>query len=136
MYAARCSRCSCLLQYYRKSKRKHKGKEIQMGNIIVAGSINMDIVTKLECLPRPGETVFGNELHYIPGGKGSNQAVAASRLGNHVHLDAARTGGYARWQELAEKRSICALGNSASQVETLFPQREVVEDKNSLFTLV
>ncbi|MEI7846741.1 MAG: ribokinase [Chloroflexota bacterium] len=57
-----------------------------MGNIIVAGSINMDIVTRMERLPRPGETVFGNELHYIPGGKGSNQAVAASRLGENVYL--------------------------------------------------
>jgi len=57
-----------------------------MGNIIVAGSINMDIVTRMEHLPRPGETVFGNELHYIPGGKGSNQAVAASRLGENVYL--------------------------------------------------
>jgi len=57
-----------------------------MSNIIIAGSINMDIVTKAEHLPRPGETVFGNELHYIPGGKGSNQAVAASRLGESVYL--------------------------------------------------
>ena len=57
-----------------------------MGNIYVAGSINMDIVTKMENLPRPGETVFAQELHYIPGGKGSNQAVAASRLGEHVYL--------------------------------------------------
>ena len=57
-----------------------------MGNIIVAGSINMDIVTRMVRLPRPGETVFGDELHYIPGGKGSNQAVAASRLGENVYL--------------------------------------------------
>ena len=57
-----------------------------MGKILVAGSINMDIVAKMEKLPRPGETVFGDELHYIPGGKGSNQAVAASRLGKNVYL--------------------------------------------------
>lgn len=57
-----------------------------MGNIIVAGSINMDIVTRMGRLPRPGETVLGNELNYIPGGKGSNQAVAASRLGENVYL--------------------------------------------------
>jgi len=59
---------------------------IQMSNIIVAGSINMDIVTRIERLPRPGETLFGDELHYIPGGKGSNQAIAASRLGKSVYL--------------------------------------------------
>jgi ribokinase len=57
-----------------------------MQKILVAGSINMDIVAKIEHLPRPGETVFGDELHYIPGGKGSNQAVAASRLGKNVYL--------------------------------------------------
>lgn len=57
-----------------------------MSKIIVAGSINMDIVTRMKHFPRPGETVFGNELNYIPGGKGSNQAVAASRLGEKVYL--------------------------------------------------
>jgi len=57
-----------------------------MKKILVAGSINMDIVAKSAHLPRPGETVFGEELHYIPGGKGSNQAVAASRLAENVHL--------------------------------------------------
>lgn len=57
-----------------------------MGSIIIAGSINMDIVARMVHLPRPGETVFGNELHYVPGGKGSNQAVAASRLGENVYL--------------------------------------------------
>jgi len=38
-----------------------------MGKIIVAGSINMDIVARMEHLPKPGETVFGNNLLYIPG---------------------------------------------------------------------
>jgi len=57
-----------------------------MKKILVAGSINMDIVAKSAHLPRPGETVFGEELHYIPGGKGSNQAVAASRLAENVYL--------------------------------------------------
>ncbi len=57
-----------------------------MRRIIVAGSINMDVVGKTERHPQPGETVAGTELHFIPGGKGSNQAVAASRLGGDVHL--------------------------------------------------
>jgi len=57
-----------------------------MKKILVAGSINMDIVARMEKLPRPGETVFGTDLHYIPGGKGSNQAVAASRLGGLTYL--------------------------------------------------
>lgn len=57
-----------------------------MDKIFVAGSINMDIVVRLKELPRPGETIFGNDLHYIPGGKGCNQAVATSRLGKTTYL--------------------------------------------------
>ena len=57
-----------------------------MGKIIVVGSINMDVVGLTQKLPQPGETVIGAELHYFPGGKGSNQAVAASRLGDQVYL--------------------------------------------------
>lgn len=57
-----------------------------MSKIIVAGSINMDVVVQTQNHPRPGETIFGNALHYIPGGKGSNQAVAATRLRDQVYL--------------------------------------------------
>lgn len=57
-----------------------------MSKIIVLGSINMDVVTKTAHHPRPGETIFGHDLRYIPGGKGANQAVAAARLGDTVQL--------------------------------------------------
>ena len=50
--------------------------------IVVAGSINMDLVVNPDRMPRPGETVFGSRIQYIPGGKGSNQAIAARRLGD------------------------------------------------------
>lgn len=52
-----------------------------MNKAIVIGSINMDIVAFVKKHPRVGETVFGRELNYFPGGKGSNQAVACKRLG-------------------------------------------------------
>ncbi len=57
-----------------------------MAKILVLGSINMDIVAHTAHHPRPGETVPGHDLNYFPGGKGSNQAVAASRLYDDVHL--------------------------------------------------
>ena len=54
--------------------------------ITVVGSINIDLVAKVERLPQPGETVGGAEFQRIPGGKGANQAVAAARLGADVRF--------------------------------------------------
>jgi ribokinase len=54
--------------------------------IHVFGSIGRDLVSFVPHLPRPGETVIGAEFHEFPGGKGSNQAVAASRLGARTKL--------------------------------------------------
>ena len=52
----------------------------------MAGSINIDLVTLVPALPVPGQTVLGSELAYHPGGKGANQAVAASRAGAAVTM--------------------------------------------------
>jgi len=57
-----------------------------MSEIVVIGSINMDLVVKASRIPVPGETVRGEDLQLIPGGKGANQAVAASRLGARVSM--------------------------------------------------
>ena len=54
--------------------------------LTVVGSINLDLVARVERLPRPGETVSGAELRRFPGGKGANQAVAAARLGARVRM--------------------------------------------------
>jgi ribokinase len=54
--------------------------------LAVVGSINLDLVTKVSRLPRPGETLSGATLERIPGGKGANQAVAAARLGAEVRM--------------------------------------------------
>jgi len=57
-----------------------------MTDICVVGGINMDLVVQVPHIPRPGETVQGGEVARFPGGKGSNQAVAASRLGAAVAM--------------------------------------------------
>lgn len=54
--------------------------------IHVFGSIGRDLVSFVPHLPRPGETVIGAEFQEFPGGKGSNQAVAARRLGARTKL--------------------------------------------------
>ena len=50
------------------------------------GSINQDMIIRVPDLPMPGETVLGRSLEIRPGGKGANQAVAASLLGGRVFL--------------------------------------------------
>lgn len=59
---------------------------MQTKKIIVVGSCNTDMVIKADRLPIPGETVLGGVFLMNPGGKGANQAVAASRLGGKVTL--------------------------------------------------
>jgi ribokinase len=55
-------------------------------NILVVGSINMDIVNRVAKHPLPGETIKGLGSRYSPGGKGANQAVAAGLAGGHVTM--------------------------------------------------
>ena len=52
--------------------------------ILVIGSINMDMVARIDHIPLPGETVLGQGYSFAPGGKGANAAVAAARLGGCV----------------------------------------------------
>ncbi|WP_394186906.1 ribokinase [Metabacillus halosaccharovorans] len=54
--------------------------------ILVIGSINMDLVTQTNTIPKVGETVLGEHFFTVPGGKGANQAVAAAKLGADVTL--------------------------------------------------
>jgi len=51
------------------------------GRVLVVGSVNVDLVVRVERLPAPGETVSGGEFRRHGGGKGANQAVAAARAG-------------------------------------------------------
>lgn len=55
-------------------------------NVVVIGSLNMDLVTRAPRLPVGGETLIGHSFATVSGGKGANQAVAAARLGAQVAM--------------------------------------------------
>jgi ribokinase len=54
--------------------------------LIVVGSLNTDLLVRVEALPGPGETVTGGAFEMAGGGKGANQAVAAARAGASVAM--------------------------------------------------
>ena len=54
--------------------------------IAVIGSINIDMTVTAELIPKKGETLHGDSVSYIPGGKGANQAVAMAKLGAEVEM--------------------------------------------------
>ena len=55
-------------------------------HLVVLGSLNVDLVTTVEELPKNGQTIFSDSFVIENGGKGANQAVAASRLGANVTM--------------------------------------------------
>jgi ribokinase len=57
-----------------------------MAEILVIGSLNADMVVRTPRFPAPGETIQGEDLVIVPGGKGANQAVAAARQGAAVTM--------------------------------------------------
>lgn len=57
-----------------------------MGHLVVVGSVNADVYVEIKQLPLPGETLEGRGGFVLPGGKGANQAVAASRLAGQTKL--------------------------------------------------
>ena len=52
--------------------------------IVILGIFNADTAYRADRMPRPGETIMGKGFALGPGGKGSNQAVAAARAGGEV----------------------------------------------------
>ena len=54
--------------------------------LAVVGSINTDMTVTAERIPLKGETLLGDSISYIPGGKGANQAVAMAKLGAEVEM--------------------------------------------------
>lgn len=56
------------------------------GTVLIIGSITADLTTFSHRLPAPGETILGEEFTLVLGGKGANQAIAASRAGASAHM--------------------------------------------------
>jgi len=77
-----------------------------MGRVMVLGSLNVDLVTRVERHPQPGETLLGEGLLQLAGGKGANQAVAAAAAGSEVLMVGcvgSDAGGTAYVQRLRER---------------------------------
>ncbi len=55
-------------------------------SVLLVGSLNIDLVSRVETMAKPGETIMGHDFHTFPGGKGLNQAVAAARAGGEVTM--------------------------------------------------
>lgn len=91
-----------------------------MARVLILGSINMDLVVPVPKLPRPGDTVLGDRLLTVPGGKGANQAVAAARLGADVRM-IGRVGGDAFGRELVSGLQADRVDTSAIAVDAAEP---------------
>lgn len=57
-----------------------------MSDIVVMGSLNMDLVAVVPRVPNAGETLLGTTHFTAAGGKGANQAYAAAKLGGNVAM--------------------------------------------------
>ncbi|NJM96288.1 MAG: ribokinase [Phormidesmis sp. RL_2_1] len=90
---------------------------VKPADVVVLGSLNMDLVAQVDRLPQPGETLTGRSFATVPGGKGANQAVAAARLGvscaiaGRIGQDA--FGSALRTQLMSEQIDVSALHRSA-----------------------
>jgi ribokinase len=85
-----------------------------MGRVVVVGSANVDLVVSVRRLPGPGETVLGGPLQEHFGGKGANQAVAASRSGADVAFIACfgRDDFERRYREFLDREGLDLSGSS------------------------
>jgi len=85
--------------------------------VAVVGSANMDLVATAPALPRPGETVLGDDFAMVPGGKGANQAIAAARAGGEcVFLGAIGSDAFG----VTLKARLTASGVDTGQVRVVY----------------
>lgn len=80
--------------------------------VVIFGSINIDLVTRVARFPAPGETLTGVSFELYAGGKGANQAIAAARAGAQVRLYGA-LGRDALADTVLAKLSSCAVATDS-----------------------
>ena len=90
-----------------------------MNNICVIGSINMDVVLKVDRMVKVGETIFAKDLKNISGGKGANQAIACARMNSKVSM-ISKVGVDGNGQILVDK-----LKENNINTEYIFKDKEV-----------
>lgn len=71
------------IEYVKRDKKKESKNKCLL---YILGSFHLDVVTEIERFPSVGETIKSISTRFFPGGKGANQAVAASELNSHVHF--------------------------------------------------
>jgi len=84
--------------------------------IVVVGSLNMDLVMRMDRAPAGGETLPGHDFATLPGGKGANQAVACARMGARVAM-VGRVGADANGAVL--RAALAVDGIDAGEVDAL-----------------
>jgi len=85
--------------------------------VVIVGSINQDVVARVERIPAPGETVLASALTRSGGGKGANQAVAARRAGGAAVAFAGAVGSDAEGAAL--RAALASDGIDVTGIETV-----------------
>ncbi|KJT87618.1 ribokinase, partial [Salmonella enterica subsp. enterica serovar Heidelberg str. 579083-10] len=75
-----------VLEKYESAQKIKKGLSAMKNNVCVIGSFNVDIISYLPRLPSTGESLLADKFIFSPGGKGCNQALAASYADSDVHF--------------------------------------------------
>ncbi|QJC50877.1 ribokinase [Paenibacillus albicereus] len=86
-------------------------RQERAARVAVAGSLNMDLVLRMDRMPKAGETISGSALHTLPGGKGANQAAGCARLGAETEM-IGRVGADGFGEQLLEQMRRMGVGTA------------------------
>jgi ribokinase len=102
------------------------GKPVVMKPVVILGVFVADTAYRADRQPRMGETILGNSFKLGPGGKGSNQAVAAGKLGaditflTRLGVDAFADMAKQTWKDAGVKSAVIDTPNSYTGAAYIF----------------